>query len=282
MNNIIQLNKSQGFTRMDNSLMEAMAAVDLPARELRVLVAIARQTIGYQLEVKRLTADDIGRLTNMRRDVCSKAVSHLLERRILFRVGGSRGELGVSPTGEWIKYEEKAACLTETKTSHSAQIVSLRKDASETKTATCFLYTKKNNSLPSEEIVAPPSKAKKPAKTKTAKQSVSAFGLINMLAENPHNLDEQLVTDWLALRKQKKAAVSATVWAALNAELTKCQLGGVSASSAMTEALMAGWQGFKAEWIINRLKDAGRSTGQKASGPDFDDTSWRYASEDDL
>jgi len=158
MTNVIQIGNTQrGFTRMDNSIMEALAAVDLPAREFRVVMAIARQTIGYQVESKRLSADEIGKLTNMRRDVVSKAISHLLERRVIFRVGGSRGELGVSPSKEWSFYEEKKACLSETKTSHSAQIVSLVTDASETKTATSLLYTKKEPlvTVPSEQITAP-------------------------------------------------------------------------------------------------------------------------------
>jgi phage replication O-like protein O len=158
MTNVIQIGNTQrGFTRMDNSIMEALAAVDLPAREFRVVMAIARQTIGYNVESKRLSADEIGKLTNMRRDVVSKAISHLLERRIIFRVGGSRGELGVSPSKEWTFYEEKKAGLTETKSSHSAQIVSLVSDASETKTATTLLYTKKEPlvTVPSEQITAP-------------------------------------------------------------------------------------------------------------------------------
>ncbi|AVX13824.1 replication protein [Stutzerimonas stutzeri] len=158
MTNVIQIGNTQrGFTRMDNSIMEALAAVDLPAREFRVVMAIARQTIGYNVESKRLSADEIGKLTNMRRDVVSKAISHLLERRIIFRVGGSRGELGVSPSKEWTFYEEKKARLSETKSSHSAQIVSLVSDASETKTATSLLYTKKEPlvTVPSEQITAP-------------------------------------------------------------------------------------------------------------------------------
>lgn len=158
IDNVVPLGNTQrGFTRMDNSIMEALAAVDLPAREFRVVMAIARQTIGYNVESKRLSADEIGKLTNMRRDVVSKAISHLLERRIIFRVGGSRGELGVSPSNEWSFYEEKKARLSETKSSHSAQIVSLVTDASETKTATSLLYTKKEPlvTVPSEQITAP-------------------------------------------------------------------------------------------------------------------------------
>ncbi len=158
MTNVIQIGNTQrGFTRMDNSIMEALAAVDLPAREFRVVMAIARQTIGYNVESKRLSADEIGKLTNMRRDVVSKAISHLLERRVIFRVGGSRGDLGVSPVSEWAFYDEKNESLSETKSSHSAQIVSLISDASETKTATSLLYTKKEPlvTVPSEQITAP-------------------------------------------------------------------------------------------------------------------------------
>lgn len=255
MTNIIQIDKSRGFTRMDNSLMEALSTVDLPARELRVVMAIARQTIGFQVETKRLSADDLGKLTNMRRDVTSKAISHLLERRIIFRVGGSRGEIGISPCAEWSFYEEKQACLTETKTSHSAQIVSLRQDASETKTATCLLYTKKEKppiTLPSEEIIPPLAGSGADAQPERKKP----FGKAQMLVNNPNAIPEQLLVDWLALRKTKRAATSETVWASLNAELVKCKAEyDIDVITAMTEALSAGWQGFKADWIAKRLAE---------------------------
>src|SRR5690606_33680577 len=119
----------------------------------------------------------------------------------------------------WRFYDDKNDSLSETKSSHSAQIVSLRPDASETKTATCFLYSKKDNSLLSEEVVAPAAKSKPAAKPRPRKPSATGFGLANMLAENPHAIPDQLLKDWITLRKQKRAALSATVWTALNAEL---------------------------------------------------------------
>lgn len=252
MTNIAHIDKSRGFTRMDNSIMEALSAVDLPARELRVVMAIARQTIGYQVETKRLTADDLGKLTNMRRDVISKSISHLLERRVIYRVGGSRGDIGISPVSEWVFFEEKQKSLTETKTSHSDNIVSLRQESSETKTATCLLYTKKEKppiTLPSEEIIPPQAEQASKVERKTV------FGLKQILADNPHLIPEQILVDWLSLRKAKKAAVTLTVWTQLNAELSKCTALGITALDAMTEALSAGWQGFKAEWIAKRLND---------------------------
>ncbi|WP_202210601.1 replication protein [Pseudomonas paraversuta] len=280
--NIVQLNSSRGFTRMDNSLMEALATVDLPARELRVLMAIARQTIGYQLETKRLTADEIGKFTNMRRDVTSKAISHLLERRIIYRIGGSRGDIGISPIREWSFYEEKAQRLTETKTSHSDNIVSLRPDASETKTATCLLYTKKNPllTLSSKEINPPPAESPAVVEGKPARKP--PFGMVQMLADNPHQIPDQLLVDWLALRKTKRAAVSQTVWGSLNAELSKCVELGITASDAMTEALAAGWQGFKVSWIVNRLAQSDRAPTTASAGPDFYSQAWRTDMSDEL
>ncbi|KPA87313.1 phage replication protein O [Pseudomonas asplenii] len=258
MTKIVSIDKSRGFTRMDNSVMEALSTVDLPARELRVVMAIARQTIGYQVETKRLTADDLGKLTNMRRDVTSKAISHLLERRVIYRIGGSRGDIGISPVSEWIFFEEKPKNLTETKSSHSAQIVSLRKDPSETETATSLLYSKKETpyvNLPSEDVTCPPKVQADPVSEPKADRK-TPFGLAQLLADNPHQVPEQLLADWLAQRKAKKAAVTATVWSTVNSELTKCAEAGISASDAITEALSAGWQGFKAQWVINRIRDS--------------------------
>lgn len=253
MPNILPIHNPRGFTRMDNILMESLATVDLPARELRVVMAIARQTIGFQVETRRLTADDLGKLTNMRRDVTSKAISHLLERKIIYRVGGSRGEIGISPTCEWSFYEEKPANLTETKTSHSAQIVSLRPNASETKTATSLLYTKKEPLLTlSSKEINPPQPKTEPAKV----DRKAPFGMAQLLAYNPHSIPEQLLADWLTQRKAKRAAVTATVWSTVNSELAKCAEAGITADDAITEALNSGWQGFKASWVIKRLAES--------------------------
>lgn len=187
MSNVISLKSAGGFTRMENDLMEALATVDLPARELRVVMAIARQTIGYQVEAKRLSADDLGKHTNMRRDVTSKAISHLLERRIIFRVGGSRGDIGISPINEWVFYEEKNTVLSETKSSHSAQIVSLSTKSSETKTATSHLYTKKEPlvTVPTEQITAP----------QGADPAQSEVKLVVFTGED-FEVDATLITKW--------------------------------------------------------------------------------------
>jgi hypothetical protein len=220
-------------------------------------------------------------MTNMRRDVTSKAVSHLLERRIIYRVGGSRGDIGISPVSEWSFFDEKQQCLSETKTSHSAQIVSLRNDASETKTATCFLYRKKEKHLPSEDSVVVEAKAvRAPRKAKSAEDS--AFGKTQMLNDNPFGLSEQSIDDYLKLRKTKRAPVTGRVWVNVNAALAKCAAAGIQAEAAIELAVLNGWQGFEADWIIDRLTRKPAQQRQASSAPDFFSTDWRNDTSSDL
>ncbi|MEH6368501.1 MAG: replication protein [Pseudomonas marincola] len=241
MSNVISLGKTQGFTRMDNDLMEAIATVDLPAREIRILIAIARQTIGYQLECKRLSADDIGKLTNMRRDVVSKAISHLLERRVIFRVGGSRGEIGVSPINEWAFFDEKEQCLSETISSHSAQIVSLRNDASETKTATCLLYTKKEPlvTVSTKQITAPQGAEHSLVETPEAEKPV----LVSFDGED-FKVDDTLIAKW------------AKVYAPIDVEFEIKR----AAAWASGEKPKKNWRRYLVNWLGRELKKKPRST----------------------
>ena len=80
--------------------------------------------------------------------------------------------------------------------------------------------------------------------------------MAQLLADNPHNVPEQLLADWLTQRKAKRAAVTATVWSTVNTELAKCAEAGITADDAITEALNSGWQGFKASWVIKRLAES--------------------------
>jgi hypothetical protein len=80
--------------------------------------------------------------------------------------------------------------------------------------------------------------------------------MAQLLADNPHNVPEQLLADWLTQRKAKRAAVTATVWSTVNTELAKCAEAGITPDDAITEALNSGWQGFKASWVIKRLAES--------------------------
>ena len=66
MSNVIQLKSAGGFTRMDNDLYEALIGADLSGRELRVALAIHRQTAGYNQERARIAASYIAQMSAAR------------------------------------------------------------------------------------------------------------------------------------------------------------------------------------------------------------------------
>lgn len=250
MTNIIQIDKSRGFTRMDNQLMDGLMAIDLSAREMKIVLYVAKATLNFNEGAQRIPATAIAKATHIHPDTVSKAISGLLRRRVLFREGGARGDIGLCDPKEWVFVEEPK----QTKSSDSAQIVRIGSAAKQTKTDDSLLYSKKQTplvTLPSEEITSSPEQA---AQAKSDRKA--PFGMIQLLADNPHQVPEQLLADWLAQRKAKRAAVTATVWSTVNAELAKCAIHGVDAATAITEALTAGWQGFKASWVIKRLNDS--------------------------
>jgi phage replication O-like protein O len=101
MSNVIQMKSPGGFTRMDNDLYEALIGADLSGRELRVALAIHRQTAGYNLENARIAASYIAQMSGIHREDVSRAICELIRQRVIYRTGGSRSPIGFAPVNEW-------------------------------------------------------------------------------------------------------------------------------------------------------------------------------------
>lgn len=250
MTNIAQFDKSRGFTRMDNDLMDGLMAIDLSAREMKIVLYVAKATLNFGAGAQRIPATAIAKATHIHPDTVSKAISGLLRRRILFRDGGARGDIGLSDPKEWVFQEEPK----QTKSSDSAQVIRIGHEPKQTKTADSLLYSKKEASpvtLPSEEITSPQIQ---PAQVESATPDrKQPFGKAAMLANNPHGLDESLIADYLAVRKAKRASMSQRVWDSLNDKLAECKSFGIEPAKAMEIAIDNGWQGFEVEWVVKRI-----------------------------
>jgi len=72
-----------------------------------------------------------------------------------------------------------------------------------------------------------------------------------------------IVSDWLALRKAKKATVTETAVSGIASEALKA---GVSLEAALATCCARGWSGFKAEWLLN---DKQRQQGPQGSPTSF-------------
>ena len=280
MTNIVPLDKSRGFTRMDNQLMDGLLAIDLPAREMKIVLYVAKATINFGAGAQRIPATDIAKAINAHPDSVSKAVSSLLRRRVLFREGGARGDIGVNDPKDWVYVPEPK----QTKTADSAQLVRIGEGSKQTKTADSLLYSKNLTpyvSLPSEENTCPPSD-EVPASARVDRKA--PFGKVAMLADNPHALDESLIADYLAVRKAAKAPVTARIWAGLNGKLEQCKAFGIQPAQALEVAVENGWRGFEVEWVTKRIgaqsPAPGKSSGRHHGFSDRDYTAGLAPRED--
>lgn len=258
MTNIVPLRNTGGFTRMDNQLMDGLMAIDLSAREMKIVLYVAKATLNFNEGAQRIPATAIAKATHIHPDTVSKAISSLLRRRVLFRDGGARGDIGLCDPKEWVFVEEPK----QTKSSDSAQIVRIGSASKQTKTDDSLLYSKNKTpyeNLPSEDISLPPQA--EPAKP----DRKSPFGKAQMLADNPHGLDESLIADYLDVRKAKRAPMTARVWVGLNAKLEQCKAFGVPPAKALAIAVDNGWQGFEVDWIVKRAGTATQSPGKQPS-----------------
>ena len=138
---------------MDNGILDALLAIDLPGRELKVALYIAKRTLNFQAGPSRIKAAEVSKATNIHPDVVSRAISSLLKRRVIFRDGGSRGEIGLTDPKEWVFVE----CPSRTNLSDSDKKVVSIDDAKLTKTDDSLLYSKKEPlvTVPTEQITAP-------------------------------------------------------------------------------------------------------------------------------
>lgn len=157
MSNVTQLRNTGGFTRMDNQLMEALAEVHLSPAEFKTLHAIARLTIGFHLQERRITADEIAKKTNLLPAHVSRAISSLLARRVLYRVGGSRGDIGICKPSEWVYQETKKAKSNQSISVETTNIGNLATVTKLPISDDSHLYTKEIPlvTVPSEQITAP-------------------------------------------------------------------------------------------------------------------------------
>lgn len=86
---------------------------------------------------------------------------------------------------------------------------------------------------------------KEPSRTVIKKDIRADFDFTNW----PEQPSEQVLADWLALRKRKRADVSATVIREMGKQLHLAQAKGYSVDDALGQCVMRGWQGLKADWL---------------------------------
>lgn len=116
--------------------------------------------------------------------------------------------------------------------------------------------------LPQQYLHHPPADAAprtviepKSEPSRKRKGANETFTVDQMLELAPLDLTEQTARDYFQFRK-KRGPLNTTIWNTVLTELEECRKAGIDADKALAEAMTAGWQGFKTEWLVNRLKPA--------------------------
>ena len=79
----------------------------------------------------------------------------------------------------------------------------------------------------------------------------------------PDSVDERVWSEFLALRKARRAPVTPTVVAGLEREAAKARL---TLQQALETTILRGWQSFKADWVAS---NGGPARGLKSQPPSF-------------
>lgn len=81
-------------------------------------------------------------------------------------------------------------------------------------------------------------------------------GHLEMMKENnPHELDEDVMKDWIKVRKTKRAAITKTAWMKYLEILSECKEAGLNPKDCFATAVANGWISIKADWFLNKKLD---------------------------
>lgn len=101
-----------GFTRIANELLEALARTRIPGEAIQVLWAVLRQTYGFRRKVAPVSLGQLSKFTGLSRSNCQRAVQRLVDSNIVLK-SEYRGvaNLGIQKDfSKWKVYSKKSTC----------------------------------------------------------------------------------------------------------------------------------------------------------------------------
>ncbi len=101
-----------GYTRIANELLEALARTRIPGEAIQVLWAVLRQTYGFGRKVAPISLGQLSKFTGLSRSNCQRAVQRLVGSNIVLK-SEYRGvtSLGIQKDfSKWKVYSKKSIC----------------------------------------------------------------------------------------------------------------------------------------------------------------------------
>lgn len=214
---------TEQFTRVPNFVFDELMG-QLSDKAFKCLMVIIRQTTGYNREWHQIATSQFQKHTGISKERTIFAAIRELEQCNLIKVERKTGVLNnYSLTNN--HYPLKAVPLNDTTTPKGHEGSTPKGQG----TTTPKGHTNKENS-------------KYNIKESIKEKFSFATALENLGA------DEQLIKDWLAVRKNKKAANTETAFKGFEREFNKANL---NINTVLKICIERSWQGFNASWLQN-------------------------------
>ena len=102
---------NKGFTKFNNSLLEAIMRADFNGTEMKVLITIVRYTYGYQRKAGTLSAACISVLTGKSIRCVKYALKSLTEKKVILKFTENNvNSYSVNDITQWEGYEKLHLC----------------------------------------------------------------------------------------------------------------------------------------------------------------------------
>lgn len=122
-----------------------------------------------------------------------------------------------------------------------------------------------DNPIGENENSLNPEKQTPPKESKPSKFTVKV-----MVENNPHEIPESMLSDWMDIRKAKRNNVTATAWNRVNRNLTEIyKKTGITPIDAFETMVAAGWQSLELKYFENNSK----GTAKQSQGSGIKDSS---------
>lgn len=234
-----------GYTRVANELLEAIAGADLTARQLKLMLAYVRKTYGFNKKVDRIADEQIAQITGLSRQNVNKAKKELLSMNCLFM---DDNRIGVNKeVSAW----QFSKCLQVSNLVSKAETLSV--SSLETNEVSSLETHKRHTLKTKKDTITPivPKKKKSPFKT-----------FDPLTAEIPEWLPHEEWVSWVQYRKEINKAIKSQQTVALSIKtLSRCRDMGYPPGEIISRSIGNGWQG------LFEPKEANKSKVYKPSKP---------------
>ena len=225
-----------GFTRIANELLEAIASADLTARQLKLMMAYIRKTYGFNKKTDRIADEQISQLTGISRQNVNKAKKELLSMNCLLMEGNQIGVNKEVSAWQFSKCLQVSNLVSKSETKDVSKLETLPVSKSETHKRH---YSKDKKDNINKPPIVPRAEEPKPVK----KAKASSFDAAS--AELPEWLPPEVWISWVTYRRDMKQSIKTqqTVTAAINV-LSQARDMGYAPEELINQSIANGWRGL--------------------------------------